>query len=1279
MRSKCLLPKLFIKPISPKISSISIFLLLFMLVISILTSPTLGWSSVPGSGNALSLDGNNDYIDLPDGVWFEGDFTIESWIYLRSYASWCRLFDFGGGESSDNIVLAISNETSGKPALHIYNGDTYTGVDSSEQIPLNQWVHIAATASGTVGKIYINGRLVGINHSMNQALNVERTNAYIGKSNWEANPTTNMIIDEFRIWSVARTESEIRQNMCQKLSGTETGLLAYYRFDHSSGTTLLDLSANQLNGTLTNMDNSDWTTSTAPIGDVSAYVYTSRALNFDGMDDYVDLGNRSELILGNVFTMEAWIYSTVADANYYGFIGNQAGAQQYDRSPSLWVYNQTQIHYDLYNESNTSCGEHSGNIVPSNQWVHIALVHDGTTLNLYANGISQYTSTSCSGFDLKDIPINFIGQVDNYFSGSIDEVRLWNIARTASQIQNNMNARLTGNETGLVAYYRFDSTNGNTLYDFSGNEYHGSLNNMADEDWILSDVPFFDSEISVTINKGARIKAKGNGGVINTIHLYAVNEAPNHTDNPSGWQAMDTSHYFGVFSEGSSQAYSITYDYSNHSDISTETNFKLAYRLNATDSSWTDINATVNGNQNTLTKTNILYDTATEFIFGFYHDPPEMSTISHQASTNNTIGFTVTNDTDSQLTITVSSSDSAIISYTGLCLAGSGSYTQILSVTANIAENLTLTLTPMANQHERITVTILAENSDGSTSSTDFSVIVSPPGSGNALDFDGIGDYIDLPDGVWFNGDFTVESWIYLRSYNNWSRLMDFAAGADTGADNILIVASVETTGKPSFSIYNGSTNTFIDSPEQIPLNQWTHLAATSSGTVAKLYINGRLVGSNTSMNQALNVVRPYAYIGKSNWSTNAYANMKIDEFRIWNVARTESEIRQNMCQKLSGTETGILAYYRFDHQSGTTVIDLSGNQLHGTLTNMDNSDWTTSTAPIGDVSAYVYTSRALNFDGMDDYVDLGNRSELILGNVFTMEAWIYSTVADANYYGFIGNQAGAQQYDRSPSLWVYNQTQIHYDLYNESNTSCGEHSGNIVPSNQWVHIALVHDGTTLNLYANGISQYTSTSCSGFDLKDIPINFIGQVDNYFSGSIDEVRLWNIARTASQIQNNMNARLTGNKTGLVAYYRFDSTNGNTLYDFSGNEYHGSLNNMADEDWVFSDVPFFDSEISVTINKGATIKAKGNGGVINTIHLYAVNEAPNHTDNPSGWQAMDTSHYFGVFSEGSSQAYSITYDYSNHSDISTETNFKLAYRHNATDSSWTDINASIKGRK
>ncbi|ETR64829.1 MAG: hypothetical protein OMM_15281, partial [Candidatus Magnetoglobus multicellularis str. Araruama] len=180
-------------------------------------------------------------------------------------------------------------------------------------------------------------------------------------------------------------------------------------------------------------------------------------------------------------------------------------------------------------------------------------------------------------------------------------------------------------------------------------------------------------------------------------------------------------------------------------------------------------------------------------------------------------------------------------------------------------------------------------------------------------------------------------------------------------SDNIVIGISSETPGMPFFQIYNADSPTTITGSEQIPLNQWVHMAVTSAGHVATLYMNGCAIGSSQSMNQASIVTRSNAYIAKSNWSGDAYADMIIDECRIWDIALTENEIRNAMCHKLNGNESGLFAYYRFDHNSDIELSDITSNQNHASLANMDDSDWIASKAPIGDISASDYSEYALS------------------------------------------------------------------------------------------------------------------------------------------------------------------------------------------------------------------------------------------------------------------------------------------------------------------------------
>jgi hypothetical protein len=189
-------------------------------------------------GNALSLDGTNQYATVPAAAAsaVSSPLTIEAWVYPRSHANWSRLMDFGNEVGSNNIVCALSSGTSGQPALYFFNesGEITGSVTSPTALPLNTWTHLAFSYDGTNGSIFINGNPVA-SGPMPPPSGAPRTGNFIGRSNFGIDDYANAIIDEFRIWSVARSPAQILASQGAPLLGDEAGLLLYYKFDNASG------------------------------------------------------------------------------------------------------------------------------------------------------------------------------------------------------------------------------------------------------------------------------------------------------------------------------------------------------------------------------------------------------------------------------------------------------------------------------------------------------------------------------------------------------------------------------------------------------------------------------------------------------------------------------------------------------------------------------------------------------------------------------------------------------------------------------------------------------------------------------------------------------------------------------------------------------------------------------------------------------------------------------------------------------------------------------------
>jgi len=466
----------------------------------------------------------------------------------------------------------------------------------------------------------------------------------------------------------------------------------------------------------------------------------------------------------------------------------------------------------------------------------------------------------------------------------------------------------------------------------------------------------------------------------------------------------------------------------------------------------------------------------------------------------------------------------------------------------------------------------------------------------NALMFDGSDDYIDLTD-MNLDGDFTLEAWINLDDFSvNYRPILSKNKADGTGNYNCEFNLQVHlSSGNLDFFMGNGSGYGVIldantSSDQDINLSQWYHVAVTVDGIVCTMYLNGVQVDQENFSGTRLTGSQP-VQIGRYNAGSLQLWDGKIDEVRIWNTVRTKAEIRANMYKELTGTETGLIAYYKFNETSGTTLDDATSNNNDGTLNNMTGSEWQAS-------AAFAGPKNCLDFDGTDDYVDLSSPTTLdTLGQgSFTIEAWIKTSNTDTRQV-IVGNYDGIPAYvlelHESGNLRLY----VNDTGYNSSTE---------VDDGQWHHVAGVRElNSDIKLYVDGVEVYSYGSDPEGAFTVINNTMIGRNPSSeyalpFNGQIDEVRIWKTARTAAQIRENMCRTLTGNETGLVTYYNFDNYSGTKLQDFSGNNNDGTLTNMdAATDWVSS------AAFNTWLNTNST--------AWNTVTNWSRGSAPASTDN------------------------------------------------------------------
>lgn len=209
-------------------------------------------------------------------------------------------------------------------------------------------------------------------------------------------------------------------------------------------------------------------------------------LEFDGADDYVDCGNGASLQISGSVTVEGWVYRTatgtnMAVASKLVHAGDREGY-------SLEILDDDRLWFGIGNNWSDWSGAASTTELEANVWYHLAGIYDGSTIRVYVNGVEVGSQAYGNGITDSQTSL-FIGSRTGsgwYFPGQIEEVRIWNTARTEDQIREGMCRTMNGDESNLVAYYQFDEVTGTSLPDLTANNNDGTLSNMEDADWVAS-------------------------------------------------------------------------------------------------------------------------------------------------------------------------------------------------------------------------------------------------------------------------------------------------------------------------------------------------------------------------------------------------------------------------------------------------------------------------------------------------------------------------------------------------------------------------------------------------------------------------------------------------------------------------------------------------------------------------------------------------------------------------------------------------------------------------
>jgi hypothetical protein len=233
-----------------------------------------------GQQNSLLFDGVDDKVVIPDNAAFDvtSELTVEAWINATQWKPQSYQGTIIGKDGPTTTGFVLRCGENGKLSFTVGTGSGgWVEVKSASVMQAGSWAHVAGVFDNGDLSIYINGTLAGTTSTAN-LISTNTLNLYLGESTGFSGRFFQGYIDEVRIWNVVRSQAQIAANSLIDLPNTEPGLVAYYKFNQTTGTTTPNEIAATTNtlGTLTNFPANPWSAGYTPPGtDIGAVSVSS--------------------------------------------------------------------------------------------------------------------------------------------------------------------------------------------------------------------------------------------------------------------------------------------------------------------------------------------------------------------------------------------------------------------------------------------------------------------------------------------------------------------------------------------------------------------------------------------------------------------------------------------------------------------------------------------------------------------------------------------------------------------------------------------------------------------------------------------------------------------------------------------------------------------------------------------------------------------------------------------------------------------------------------------
>lgn len=334
--------------------------------------------------------------------------------------------------------------------------------------------------------------------------------------------------------------------------------------------------------------------------------------------------------------------------------------------------------------------------------------------------------------------------------------------------------------------------------------------------------------------------------------------------------------------------------------------------------------------------------------------------------------------------------------------------------------------------------------------------------------FDGNGDYLSCASNAAFafgSGDFTIEYWLYASSWSTTPVIVDtrLSGSSVNGYSDFVTTGGV-------FSLYLNNTTVYTMTGS-LPLNTWTHIAISRSGTSLRVFINGTQNGStvtnSTVMSDSNLLVAVNRGITAGTISTNFFNGYLSNVRLVKGTAVYTSNFTVPTSPLTAITNTSLLLLM----ENYSVVNSTSASRL---VTLFGNTTISTAQFPTG-------MDRSIYFDGNGDYLTIPDNADFNMGtSSFTLECFIYLSSAPGTFATIINkdgkNAVSWPQY----ALYVNNNYRVNFSLSSVPNTTPSPTvlitGATTLALNTWYHVAATRVGTSATLWVNGVSDGTSSS-----------------------------------------------------------------------------------------------------------------------------------------------------------------------------------------------------------